>query len=336
VEVTAPGEHPKFSIIVPIFNEEAVIAELCSRLKDTMAKLPGASEVVLVDDGSRDRSRDLIREVCASDPRFKLVGLSRNFGHQMAVTAGLEHASGDAVITMDADLQDPPELLPDMIAKWQEGFDVVYGVREDRSSDTRFKRGTARLFYRILGRLTEFDIPADVGDFRLVDRRVIDAVGRMPERSRFLRGMFTWVGFKQTGVPYTRPERFAGETKYTVRKMVNFAADGVINFSIVPLRLALNVGFVFVALSILGAMVAVGAKLVGAFTIPGWASITVAVLLLGGIQLFMLGVVGEYVGRIYEEVKARPLYLVSETAGFRPPAVNDRVDTRSDVDVTTV
>jgi dolichol-phosphate mannosyltransferase len=293
-----------------------VIAELGRRLGEAMALLDGPSEAILVDDGSRDRSRERMLQLHRADPRFKIVALSRNFGHQVAVSAGLDHASGDAVVVMDADLQDPPELVPEMARLWREGYDVVYGVREDRSTDSWFKRRSAGLFYAVLRRLTEFDIPANVGDFRLVDRRALDAVRSMRERSRFLRGMFTWVGFRQTGVPYRRSERHAGETKYPLRKMVNFAIDGVVNFSQVPLRLALNAGFLFALLAFTLGFAAIIAKLAGAFTIPGWASLTVAVCFLGGLQLMMIGVLGEYIGRIYDEVKSRPLYLVAERHGM--------------------
>ena len=317
--IDAVSPPPTYSLVVPIYNEEPVMDELCRRLTDLMEQLDGPCEVVFVDDGSRDNSAALLVAANQADERFKVVLLSRNFGHQMAVTAGLDHASGEAIVIMDADLQDPPEIVLEFAKRWREGYEVVYGVREDRKSDTFFKRTSANLFYRLLRRMTDVDIPRDVGDFRLVDRKVLDVVRGMPERSRFLRGMFTWVGFRQIGVPYTRPERFAGETKYTMRKMVNFAADGMINFSSVPLRLALNVGFLAVAMSILGVLGILVAKVVGAFSVPGWTSIAVVVLLLGGIQLFTLGVMGEYIGRIYDEVKMRPLYLVRETCGMRGP-----------------
>ena len=310
--------EPTYSFVVPVFNEAAVLPELGRRLRAAMDSMDGSCEAVLVDDGSRDGSRDLLRELTREDPRFRSVFLSRNFGHQVAVSAGLDHTRGDAVIVMDADLQDPPEVVKELAERWREGYDVVYGVRQDRSTDGWFKRRSAQMFYGLLRRLTEFDMPENAGDFRLVDRRVLDVVRSMPERSRFLRGMFTWVGFKQIGVPYVRPERYAGETKYPLRKMLNFAADGLVNFSQVPLRLALNFGFLFAFIAFLGGFAAVIAKLAGAYTIPGWASLTVAVAFLGGIQLMMLGVMGEYVGRIYEEVKRRPLYLVSEVHGFEP------------------
>lgn len=340
--IEAVSVPPTYSLVVPIYNEEPVFDELCRRLTELMAKLDGPSEVVFVDDGSRDNSAALLVAANEADARFKVVLLSRNFGHQMAVTAGLDHASGEAIVIMDADLQDPPELVLEFAKRWRQGYEVVYGVREDRKSDTFFKRTSANLFYRLLRRMTDVDIPRDVGDFRLVDRKVLDVVRGMPERSRFLRGMFTWVGFRQIGVPYTRPERFAGETKYTMRKMVNFAADGMINFSSVPLRLALNVGFLAVAMSILGVAGILVAKVIGAFSVPGWTSIAVAVLLLGGVQLFTLGVMGEYIGRIYDEVKMRPLYLVRETRGMRGPIaelprrhVAPRDDVIVDVDVDT-
>jgi dolichol-phosphate mannosyltransferase len=314
--VSAP---PTYSLVVPVYNEEAVIGELVERLRKLMDQLDGTCEVVFVDDGSRDTSPAMLAAANQADQRFKVVLLSRNFGHQMAITAGLDHAAGEAIVIMDADLQDPPEVVLEFAKRWREGYEVVYGIRADRTSEGYFKRTCANLFYRLLRRLSDVDIPRNVGDFRLVDRRVLDVVRGMPERSRFLRGLFSWVGFRQIGVPYTRPERFAGEVKYSVRKLVNLAADGILNFSSVPLRLALNIGFLAVAMSILGVIAIVVVNVVGTFTVPGWTSIAIAVLLLGGIQLFTLGVIGEYVGRIYDEVKMRPLYLVRETRGTRGP-----------------
>jgi dolichol-phosphate mannosyltransferase len=315
-------ETPELSFVVPVFNEERALPELHRRLAAVMDRLEREAEAVLVDDGSLDGSWAAIQALAAEDRRFRAVSLSRNFGHQIAVTAGLERARGRAVVIIDADLQDPPELVFEMLERWREGYDVVYGVREIREDETWFKRFTARLFYRTIRRLTETDIPADVGDFRLVDRRVVDAVLRMPERARFLRGMWAWAGYRQVGVRYSRQGRVAGETKYPLRRMVRFATDGVVSFSNVPLRFALNLGFIASFLAFLAGVMAFVVKLGGFYTIPGWASILVVASFLGGIQLVVLGVMGEYVGRIYEEVKRRPLYLVREEA----PAVGEAAD----------
>jgi glycosyltransferase involved in cell wall biosynthesis len=309
---------PDYSLVIPIFNEESTLPALVQRVGAVLDELDGPAEVILVDDGSRDGSWDLILQARDHDPRFKAVGLSRNFGHQIAVSAGLDHARGRAAVTLDADLQDPPELIPELAARWREGYDVVYAVRDQREAESRFKRLSAKLFYRLLRRLTETDIPREAGDFRLADRKVVDAVRGMPERSRFLRGLFAWAGYRQIGVHYTRQARFAGESKYPVRKMFRFATDGVVNFSNVPLRLALNVGFLVSAVAIAAGFAAIVAKAFGAFTVPGWASLLVVTSFMGGIQLIVIGVMGEYVGRIYEEVKRRPLYLVRETHGAAP------------------
>lgn len=321
---------PEYSIVVPVFNEAETLPEFRRRVGDVLALLDGPAEVVLVDDGSSDDSRAVLEPIHDEDPRYKVLGLSRNFGHQIAVSAGLDHARGRALVIIDADLQDPPELIPELASRWREGYDVVYAVRDERLDETRFKLLTARLFYRFLRRMTETDIPPDVGDFRLIDRRVADAVGAMPERSRFLRGMISWVGYRQVGVPYTRDPRFAGESKYPLRKMVRFASDGVVSFSNVPLRLALNIGFVVSGLAFVLTAAAIMAKLLGVYAVPGWASVVVATTFLGGVQLIVLGMMGEYVGRIYEEVKRRPLYLVDRRHGLdtataeRPASGADR------------
>jgi dolichol-phosphate mannosyltransferase len=315
---------PTLTFVIPVFNEAAVLAELRRRVTAVIDDLAIPCEVLLVDDGSDDGSWEAMEEIARVDARFRAVALSRNFGHQVAVTAGLDRARGDAVVILDADLQDPPELVPELLARWREGYEVVYAVRRDRQGETWFKRATARWFYRFVGRLTETDIPADVGDFRLVDRRVVEAVRQMPERSRFLRGMWSWVGFRQIGVPYTRHARHAGETKYPLRRMVRFATDGVVNFSSFPLRLALNLGFFVAAVALLAGFTAIAAKVSGAYAAPGWASVVVVVSFIGGVQLVVLGVMGEYVGRIYEEVKRRPLYLVREEAE-RAPAAHRRI-----------
>jgi dolichol-phosphate mannosyltransferase len=308
--------RPTYSFVVPVFNEEETLPELRRRLDELMGRLDGPAEVVLVDDGSTDRSWSLMKELVTGDDRFKAVGFSRNFGHQMAITAGMDYANGDAVIVMDADLQDPPEVVLEMAARWRDGFDVVYAVRESRAGETRFKEYTAAAFYRVFRRLTDIDIPVDVGDFRLVDRRALDAFRAMRENNRFVRGMFSWIGFRQTGVPYTRAERHAGRTKYPLRKMVSFAADGIVSFSKVPLRLALQAGFLVSLGAFLFGTAALVAKLAGFYHVSGLASLAVVTAFLGGMQLVVLGVMGEYIARIHEEVKNRPLYLVRELLGF--------------------
>lgn len=313
--------RPQYSLVLPIYNEEDTIPELVRRLGELMDKFDGEAEAILVDDGSSDSSYELMLAAREMDPRFKLLRLSRNFGHQIAVTAGLDVASGEAVIVMDADLQDPPEVALDLAARWREGFDVVYAVREERHGDTPFKRATAAGFYRLFKRMSDVDVPLDVGDFRLVDRRALDAFRSMRESNRYVRGMFSWIGFRQVGVPFTREERFAGETKYPLRKMVKFATDGIVSFSAYPLRLALKVGFVISAFSFLLGIVFLVSRLAGFYSVPGLASIAVLVAFLGGIQLLLLGIMGEYIARIHDEVKGRPLYLVSETQGVDDPGV---------------
>jgi dolichol-phosphate mannosyltransferase len=306
---------PTYSLVVPAHNEEGVIKELVARLGEVMDSLDGDAEAILVDDGSRDRTYELMLEA-TGDPRFRLIRLSRNFGHQIALTAGVDLAAGDAVIVMDADLQDPPEVIPELAARWREGYDVVYAVREVREGETRFKRATANAFYRAFNRISEVQVPVDVGDFRLVDRRALDVFSHMRESNRFVRGMFSWIGLRQTGVLYRRQERFAGETKYPLRKMLRFAATGVISFSAAPLRAALNLGFVVSIVSFLILVWSVIIKLGGFFYVPGWTSIVVVVSFLGGIQLIVLGVIGEYIGDIHAEVKRRPLYVISELENF--------------------
>ena len=320
-----------YSLIVPVFNEEAVLPELCSRLAAVMDRLDGDAEAVLVDDGSADGSWPLMQDAARDDDRFRVVRLSRNFGHQVAVSAGLDLARGEAIIVLDADLQDPPEVVLELAAKWREGFQVVHARRSRRDGESTFKRTTASGFYRLLNRMTEFDIPQDVGDFRLVDRRALEAVRAMRERSRYLRGMFAWVGFDQAIVDYERDARFAGDSKYSVSKMVRFATTGVISFSERPLRLALNLGLLVSSLAFLLGVGAVAVKVFGGFTVPGWTSLAVVTTFLGGIQLLVLGVLGEYLSRIYDEVKARPLYVVSGLDGHdlsevvrRPRAADER------------
>ncbi len=312
-------QRPEYSIVVPVYNEEAALPELVRRLGLLLDRLDGPAETVLVDDGSSDRTYELMAAARDADPRLKILRLSRNFGHQVAVTAGLDVAAGDAVIVMDADLQDPPEVVLELASRWREGYDVVYAVREERHGDTRFKRMTAAAFYRIFSGMSEVEVPLDVGDFRLVDRRALDAFRSMRESNRYVRGMFSWIGFRQVGVPYKRDERFAGETKYPFTKMLRFATDGIVSFSAAPLRLALKVGFLVSGLSFLLGVVFLFSKVFGFYSVPGLASIAVFVAFLGGIQLLLLGVMGEYIARIHDEVKGRPLYVVSEAHGLLGP-----------------
>ena len=307
---------PTYSLVIPAHNEEGVMKELASRLVQVMDALDGDAEAILVDDGSRDRTYELMLDAARTDPRFRLIRLSRNFGHQIALTAGVDLAAGDAVIVLDADLQDPPEVILELAARWREGYDVVYAVRDAREGETRFKRATAAWFYRAFNRISEVQVPVDVGDFRLVDRRALDVFNHMRESNRFVRGMFAWIGLRQTGVVYVRQERFAGETKYPLRKMLRFAATGVISFSSAPLRAALNLGFIVSGVSFLLAIWSVVVKVSGLYQVPGWTSIVVVTTLIGGIQLIVLGVIGEYIGDIHDEVKRRPLYVIGELENF--------------------
>jgi polyisoprenyl-phosphate glycosyltransferase len=306
------GSAPTYSLVVPAHNEEGVIRELVAHLVEVMDALDDDAEAILVDDGSRDRTYEVMLDATSGDTRFRLVRLSRNFGHQIALTAGVDLAGGDAVIVMDADLQDPPEVILDLAARWREGYDIVYAIRDMREGETRFKRATANMFYRAFNRISEVKIPVNVGDFRLVDRRALDVFSQMRESNRFVRGMFSWVGLRQTGVLYRRRERFAGETKYPLRKMLRFAATGVISFSAAPLRAALNLGFIVSILSFVILVWSLIVKLSGLYEVPGWTSIVVVVSFIGGIQLIVLGVIGEYIGDIHAEVKRRPLYVISE------------------------
>jgi glycosyltransferase involved in cell wall biosynthesis len=306
---------PEYSFVIPVYNERETLAELYRRLLPVLDALDGPTEVVMVDDGSTDGSFEQMLALREGDDRFKLIRLSRNFGHQVALTAGLDHALGRAVILMDADLQDPPEVALELAKRWREGHDVVYAVREERLGETRLKLLTARLFYRLLGRLTEVDMPGDAGDFRLIDRRALEAMSSMREHRRYLRGMSAWVGFDQTGVHYVRDRRYAGQTKYPLRKMLRFGVDGIVSFSTLPLRLTLNLGFLVSVVAFVAGFAAIIAKLSGAYAVPGWASIVVVLAFLGGVQLTVLGVIGEYVSHIHEEVKRRPLYLVRDAVG---------------------
>jgi len=302
---------PLLSVVIPILNEEPLVGRLHERVTAAVAPL-GAYELVVVDDGSTDGTWSRLVELAAVDPHLRLVRLSRNFGHQIALTAGLEVARGDAVVTMDGDLQDPPEVIPDLVARWQEGYDVVYGVREEREGETRYKLWTARLFYGLIGRLSPVEIPAEAGDFRLLSRRAANALRAMPERARFLRGMTSWIGFPQIGVPYRREARTAGATKYPTRKMIKFAADAITSFSSAPLRVVSAIGFVLVGFCAVYLLYTLYVRFFTDDTVEGWTSVIVVLLLIGGAQLIGLGVIGQYIGRIYDEAKGRPLYVVSE------------------------
>jgi polyisoprenyl-phosphate glycosyltransferase len=307
---------PLLSVVVPCFNEQEVIATTHIRLTAALSVLTPDYEILYVDDGSRDATAEHLARIQARDAHVRVIRLSRNFGHQIAVTAGIDYARGQAVVLIDADLQDPPEVIAAMVQKWRGGAHVVYGKRAERSGETCFKLWTARAFYRLINSLSEVPIPLDTGDFRLMDRSVVDALGRMREKHRMLRAMTSWVGFRQEAVTYDRAERFAGESKYPLRKMLGFALDGIVSFSAVPLRLVTTVGLAFSAMSVLGILYAVAQRLLTDNWVPGWTILFIAVLLIGGLQFIFLGVLGEYVGRIYSEAKDRPLFLVMEELGF--------------------
>jgi dolichol-phosphate mannosyltransferase len=310
----------RLSIIVPCYNEEQVIRETNRRLLLTAEQSSMDCEIIYVDDGSTDRTSEILRQLHAADDRVKMLQLSRNFGHQLAITAGLEHAGGDAVVLIDADLQDPPEVILQMLERWREGcWDVVYGTRIHREGESFWKLGTAKLFYRLINLLSDVPIPLDTGDFRLMDRKVVDALLSMPERDRFLRGMVSWLGFRQLALPYNREARFAGTTKYPIRRMLRFAMDGILSFSVVPLRMATMVGLAASLMALIGSCWALVIRLSTHQWVVGWTSLLLAALFMGGVQLVCLGVVGEYVGRTYWESKKRPLYLVQEQLGLSLP-----------------
>ena len=313
------------SVVVPLYNEEGNVTELLRRIDGVMRALDSidAYEIVAVNDGSSDATLDLLRALRAQYPQLVVVSLSRNFGHQIAATAGIDQARGDAVILMDGDLQDPPELIGDFIAKWHEGYDVVYATRRRRKGESAFKLLTASAFYRVTKQLTKVSIPVDTGDFRLMSRRVVDALGKTRERHRFLRGLVSWVGFRQVGIVYDRDSRHAGKTKYPISKMLRFAIDGITSFSEAPLRFATYFGFTVSLFAFAYAAIVLAFKLLD-LNNPGYTSMMVAILFLGGVQLIGIGILGEYVGRIYDEIKARPLYLISsietsEAAASAPP-----------------
>jgi len=312
-----------YSVVIPVYNEAEVLPALYRRLTNVMEGLGKPYEIVFVNDGSVDDSPKVLAEFRAQDSRVRVVSLSRNFGHQIAITAGLDHSSGQAVVVMDADLQDPPEIIPQLIAQWKVGYDIVFTVRESRRRESVFKRTTAALFYRLLRRLTAPDIPLDAGDFRLMSRRAVEALKPIRERNRFVRGLVGWIGFRHTCVRFVRDARQAGETKYPLRKMIRFALNGLISFSFVPLQLATYLGFAVSLFSFLYIAYAIELKLFTDRAVQGWASIMVAMLFIGGVQLISLGIMGEYIGRIYDEVKQRPLYVIDELAGFDKAGVEE-------------
>lgn len=308
--------RPVFSVVVPIWNETGVIPELYRRVAEIMDRAGESWELICVNDGSTDGSLEMLLDLHERDPRVRVLDFSRNFGHQIAITAGTDFADGDAVIVMDADLQDPPETILRLIDKWREGYEVVYAVRSAREGETKFKLWTASVFYRLLQRITDVHIPLDTGDFRLMDRRVVLAMRGLREKHRFMRGLSSWVGFRQTGVEYVRAVRYAGETKYPFRKMLRLAIVAITSFSYLPLHLATYVGFGLAFLSLLGILLTIILRLSGNNFFLGQATTLVSVLFLGGVQLIFLGILGEYLGRIYDEAKNRPLYIISRAYGF--------------------
>lgn len=307
---------PIISIVVPVYNEQEVIMESYKRLTSVMETSNESYELIFVNDGSRDRSSDFLAAVCKTDSNVRCINFSRNFGHQAAITAGMDYAKGDAIVVIDADLQDPPEVILEMIKKWREGYDVVYGKRLRRKGETLFKKTTAKLYYRLLRNMTSVDIPVDTGDFRLIDRKVCDAMKTLTERNRYVRGLVSWVGFKQIAVEYVREERFAGVTKYPLKKMLKFAMDGITAFSYKPLKFATSIGFLFSIVSFIYLIIIIFQRLFTDTTVSGWASTIAVILFTQGIVLMMLGIIGEYIGRIFDEIKGRPIYIVNEVVGF--------------------
>jgi polyisoprenyl-phosphate glycosyltransferase len=303
---------PKYSIVAPAYNESATLPEFHRRIFETMEKLGEPWELILVDDGSQDETSEILHEMSSRDSHLRPVIFARNFGHQLAVTAGLDYSQGEAVVIIDSDLQDPPEVIPDMIEKWQQGYEVVFAVRTERVGESWFKLFTASIFYRLIYRITDVNIPLDTGDFRLLDRKVVRVLNKMREHHRFLRGMSVWVGFRQTGVPYKRQARFAGETKYPLKRMIKFANDAITGFSYFPLQLATYIGFFSASVSILAIPIVIAMRLAGRQAFFGQATTLIAVLFLGGVQLISLGILGEYLGRLYDEARGRPLYIVRE------------------------
>lgn len=310
------SDGPTISVVAPVYNEETILPEFYRRVVATLEQMGESFELILVNDGCHDSSPEVMRQLHEKDSRVKVINFSRNFGHQVAITAGTDYASGQAVVVIDSDLQDPPEVIPDMVERWREGYQVVYAVRSERAGETWFKKTTAGLFYRLIARITSINIPVDTGDFRLMDRQVVETLCSIREQHRFMRGLSVWVGFKQVGIPYKRDARKAGETKYPLKKMLRFAFDGITSFSYVPLQLATYLGFLIAGLSVLFILLVMALRLGGEEAFKGQATTLVSVLFMGGVQLIFLGIIGEYLGRIYNEVKQRPLYIVSEALGF--------------------
>ncbi len=310
--MTITGGSVTYTIAVPVYNEVESLPELYQRVHEVMDSLGEDWELVLVDDGSTDGSTELIQSLAEEDTHVRPVVFARNFGHQIALTAGLDYSRGEAVIVMDADLQDPPEVIPDLVDKWREGYEVVYAVRKSRQGETFFKKLTASIFYRLINRITDVNLPLDAGDFRLLDRKVVDTLNRMREKHRFPRGMTVWVGFRQIGVPYERAARFAGETKYPFSKMFRLAINAITSFSYFPLQLATYFGFICAGVSALAIPVVIALRLAGNQAFYGQATTLIAVLFLGGVQLISLGIIGEYLGRLYDEARDRPLYIVRQ------------------------
>lgn len=313
----------KYSIIVPMYNEEEVIDHTYGRLKEVMDSSGEPYELIFVNDGSRDRTMEKANLIASADPNVRLIDFSRNFGHQIAISAGMDYAQGEAIVVIDADLQDPPEVILQMIAKWKEGYEVVYGRRLKRKGETLFKKLTALAFYRLLRSMTNVDIPLDTGDFRLIDRKVCDVLRSLKEKNRFVRGLISWIGFRQTSVEYVREERFAGETKYPLKKMIGFALDAITSFSYKPLKIATYLGFFLSLGSFVYLLIILYQRLFTSTTVEGWTTIVGLNLLFNGIILLLLGVIGEYIGRIYDESKSRPLYIVRETLGYAEQAEKD-------------
>jgi len=301
-----------YSIVVPVFNEGEVLNEFYRRLTIVMDELKENYEIIFVNDGSTDNSLEIMKKLHSDDERIKIIDFSRNFGHQMAITAGIDYGSGKAIVTIDADLQDPPEIIPELIKKWKEGYDVVYGVRKKRKGESFFKKATALIFYRLLNRMTDINIPLDAGDFRLMDKKVANNLKKIREKNRYIRGLTSWIGFKQISVLYEREKRLAGHTKYPFKKMLKFAFDAIFSFTNFPLKIATYFGFLVAGLSFLYLIYVLYIKIFTNITIPGWSSLIVAVLFLGGVELVCIGIIGEYIGRIGEEVKKRPLYVIKE------------------------
>jgi len=307
---------PVLSVVVPVYNEEEVLTESYRRLTVAISAIGEPYELIFVNDGSRDKTPEMLSTLAASDANVRVLNFSRNFGHQPAITAGMDYAQGDAVVVIDADLQDPPEVIAQMVAKWREGYDVVYGKRSKREGESLFKKLSAKLYYRLLYSMTSVEMPVDTGDFRLIDRKVCDAMKSLGERNRYVRGLVSWVGYKQTAVEFVREKRFAGETKYPLKRMIKLAMDGIMSFSYKPLKFASGIGVTLSLCSFVYLIVIICQKLFTDTTVQGWASTTAILVFTQGIVLMMLGIIGEYLGRIFDEIKGRPIYIVREAVGF--------------------